>query len=44
MLDLSRKGISAIISMQKAAILTADHSTPADLSSLATAFNLHGKR
>jgi ribonuclease PH len=38
MLDLSRKGVSEIISMQKAAILTADRAAPADLASLAAAF------
>jgi ribonuclease PH len=38
MLELSRKGISEIISMQKAAILTADRAAPADLASLAAAF------
>ena len=38
MLDLSRKGISDIISLQKAAILTADRAAPADLASLAAAF------
>ncbi len=38
MLDLSRKGISEIISLQKAAILTADRAAPADLASLAAAF------
>ena len=41
MLELSRKGISEIISLQKAAILTADLAAPADLASLTTAF---GKR
>jgi hypothetical protein len=39
MLDLSRKGVSEIISLQKAAILTADRAGPADLSSLAAAFS-----
>ena len=38
MLELSRKGISEIISLQKAAILTADKAAPADLASLAAAF------
>jgi ribonuclease PH len=38
MLDLSRKGIAEIISLQKAAILTADRAAPADLASLAAAF------
>jgi ribonuclease PH len=38
MLELSRKGITEIISMQKAAILTADRAAPADLASLAAAF------
>jgi ribonuclease PH len=38
MLELSRKGISDIISLQKAAILTADRAAPADLASLAAAF------
>ncbi|MES2474605.1 MAG: ribonuclease PH [Verrucomicrobiota bacterium] len=38
MLDLSRKGISEIISLQKAAILTADRAAPADLASLTAAF------
>ena len=41
MLELSRKGISEIISLQKAAILTADLAAPADLASLTVAF---GKR
>jgi ribonuclease PH len=41
MLELSRKGISEIISLQKAAILTADRAAPADLASLTAAF---GKR
>ena len=44
MLDLSRKGISEIISMQKAAILTADRAAPADLASLAAAFGRSGLR
>ena len=39
MLDLSRQGIADIISMQKAAILTADRAAPADLASLAAAFS-----
>ena len=38
MLALSRKGVSEIISLQKAAILTADKAAPADLASLAAAF------
>jgi len=38
MLELSRKGVSEIISLQKAAILTADRAAPADLASLAAAF------
>jgi ribonuclease PH len=38
MLELSRKGIADIISLQKAAILTADRAAPADLASLAAAF------
>jgi ribonuclease PH len=38
MLDLSRKGIAEIISLQKVAILTADRAAPADLASLAAAF------
>jgi ribonuclease PH len=38
MLELSRKGVSEIVSLQKAAILTADHAAPADLASLAAAF------
>ena len=38
MLELSRKGISEIISMQKLAILTADRAAPADLASLSAAF------
>jgi ribonuclease PH len=38
MLDLSRKGIADIISLQKAAILTADRAAPADLASLTAAF------
>lgn len=39
MLALSRKGISEIVSLQKAAILTADKAAPADLASLAAAFS-----
>jgi ribonuclease PH len=38
MLELSRKGISEIVSLQKAAILTADRAAPADLASLAASF------
>ena len=38
MLELSRKGIADIISLQKAAILTADQAAPADLASLVAAF------
>jgi ribonuclease PH len=38
MLDLCRKGVNEIVSLQKAAILTADQATPADLSSLMAAF------
>ena len=38
MLELSRKGIADLISLQKAAILTADRAAPADLSSLFTTF------
>lgn len=38
MLELSRKGIAEIISLQKVAILTADRAAPADLASLAAAF------
>lgn len=38
MLELSRKGISEIISMQKNAILTADRAAPADLASLVANF------
>jgi ribonuclease PH len=38
MIELSRKGIADLISLQKAAILTADRAGPADLSSLFTAF------
>ncbi len=41
MLELSRKGIAEIISLQKMAILTADRAAPADLASLTAAF---GKR
>jgi ribonuclease PH len=39
MLALSRKGISEIISLQKAAILTADQAAPADLASLVASFS-----
>ena len=38
MLDLCRKGVAEIFSLQKAAILTADKAAPADLSSLMAAF------
>ena len=38
MLDLCRKGVDEIVSLQKAAILTADKVAPADLSSLMAAF------
>ncbi len=38
MLELSRQGVAEIISMQKAAILTADRAAPADLASLAAGF------
>lgn len=38
MLDLCRKGVNEIVSLQKAAILTADKAAPADLSSLMAAF------
>jgi ribonuclease PH len=38
MLDLCRKGVNEIVSLQKAAILTADKTAPADLSSLMAAF------
>lgn len=38
MLDLSRKGVSEIISKQKLAILTADQAAPADLASLVAGF------
>jgi ribonuclease PH len=38
MLDLCRKGVAEIVSLQKAAILTADKAAPADLSSLMAAF------
>jgi len=41
MLELSKKGISEIISLQKQAILSADRAAPADLASLAAGF---GKR
>jgi hypothetical protein len=40
MLDLSRKGIADIISLQKAAILTADRAAPADFASLTAAFGM----
>jgi len=40
MLDLSRKGIAELISLQKAAILTADRAAPADLASLTAAFGM----
>ncbi len=40
MLDLARKGISEIVSMQKVAILTADRAAPADLASLMGAFGV----
>jgi ribonuclease PH len=39
MLELSRKGVTEIISLQKAAILTVDRAAPADLASLAAAFS-----
>jgi ribonuclease PH len=39
MLELSRKGIAEIISLQKMAILTADRAAPADLASLTAAFS-----
>jgi len=39
MLALSRKGIAEIISLQKAAILSADRAAPADLASLMAAFS-----
>lgn len=39
MLELSRNGIEKIITLQKAAILTADRSGPADLASLVAAFS-----
>lgn len=38
MLALARKGVSEIVSKQKAAILSADRAAPADLSSLMAAF------
>ncbi|NJM37067.1 MAG: ribonuclease PH [Akkermansiaceae bacterium] len=38
MLDLARKGVSEIVTMQKVAILTADRAAPADLASLMGAF------
>jgi ribonuclease PH len=38
MLELSRKGITDLVSLQKAAILAADRAGPADLASLAAAF------
>ena len=38
MLALSRKGISEIVTLQKAAIITADRAGPADLASLTAAF------
>jgi len=38
MLDLCRRGVNEIVSLQKAAILTADKAAPADLSSLMAAF------
>jgi ribonuclease PH len=38
MLDLCRKGVAEVFSLQKAAILTADKAAPADLSSLMAAF------
>ena len=38
MLELSKKGIADLISLQKAAILTADRAAPADLSSLMASF------
>ena len=38
MLELSRKGMAEIFTLQKAAILTADRAAPADLASLAAAF------
>ncbi len=39
MLALSRKGVAEIISLQKAAILTADRAAPADLASLTASFS-----
>ena len=41
MLELSGKGIAELVSLQKAAILTADRAAPADLSSL---FSTFGKK
>jgi ribonuclease PH len=38
MLDLSRKGITELIQLQKQAILDADRAAPADLAALAAAF------
>ena len=38
MLELSKKGIAELISLQKQAILTADRAAPADLASLTAAF------
>jgi ribonuclease PH len=38
MLELCRKGVDEIVSLQKSAILTADKAAPADLSSLMAAF------
>jgi len=38
MLELCRKGVDEIVSLQKVAILTADKAAPADLSSLMAAF------
>ena len=38
MLALSRKGVDEIVSLQKAAILTADRAGPADLAALTAAF------
>lgn len=38
MLELSRKGVDEIVSLQKQAILTADQAGPADLASLAAGF------
>ena len=39
MLELSRKGIAEIITLQKNAILTADRAAPADLASLVANFS-----